>query len=618
MKQLLKKLSVVCMICCVICTFSTATVHAATNGDFTYTLSGYTATITGYNSNAFGAISIPNKLDNYLVTAISNNAFSNKSNITSITMPDTITSIGNFAFSNCTSLAYVTFSNNLVSLGSHAFDGCSSLKKVNIPSNTTYLGKGAFYRCNSLEEISIPFVGAESGQYTKLLDLFVIYPDSLKKVTVTGGTSIAKEAFADCKTLESVVLPSTLTSIGKTPFAKCENLSSISVDENNTKFHSKGNCIIETATKTLVQGCNNSVIPNDGSVKTIGPSAFRQLTGLKKVVIPNSVTRIEAYAFYLCNSLEEMAIPFVGNTLNGTSNTNFGFIFGYSNVTSHGLLPTSLKKITITGNCKLPMKCFMDCKSLKEVIIGDNVYYIDGFAFLDCEGLEKVTIGNGVKEIQTGAFSECSSLKEIIIPINVKMIENYAFSECTKLTTVTINNPSIDLHSKVFDGSNSVKIYCAKNSSAEKYAKSNNIPYEHITVTNQNTNTSQNQTTNTNTTNYNTTSNNVHNNQQSSKPINSSQQTNESNKNHTSNNISENSTTQNDASKNSFTDNADSGNDVQNSISDNLENSSSNVNTDKNKTFIKSWVFIVCVVALAVVLGVIIFIVVKKNGKGKL
>lgn len=590
MKKFFSIFLVALIICSMVSIFPTTMVNAATSGDFTYTISGYTATITGYNSNTTGAVSIPNKLDNYLVTAISNNAFSNKSNITSVTMPDTITSIGDFAFSNCTCLESITFSNNLVSLGFNAFNGCSSLKKATIPQNTTYLGRGAFSRCNRLEEISVPFVGAESGAYTKLSDLFAVYPNSLKKVIVTGGSSIATEAFADCKTLESVVLPSTLTSIGETPFAKCEKLSSISVDKNNPKFHSKGNCIIETATKTLVQGCNNSVIPNDGSVKTIGPNAFKQLTGLKKIVIPNSVTRIEAHTFYQCNSLEEMTIPFVGNTLDGTSNTNFGYIFGYSSITSHGLLPTSLKKITITGNCKLPNNCFIDCKSLKEIIIGESVYSIGKFAFLDCEGLEKVTIGSGVKEIQTAAFSECSSLKEIIIPSTVKMIEDYGFSQCGKLASVTINNPSIDLYSKIFDESNSVKIYCTKGSNAENYAKSNNIPYEYITVPTQDTNLSQNQTTNNNI------SNNIVNNQQSSNLTNGSQQSSTSNRNETTSNNSQNNNTQNNASSG-------------------LMDSSNNTNIKNDNSLPNKWIVVCVVVAVLITSGVIVLFIVNRKNK---
>ena len=628
MKKIFKVFLVAVFICGVISIFQTTTVTAETNSDFNYTISGYTATITGYNSNAVGAVNIPNKLDNYLVTAISNNAFSNKSNITSVTMPDTITSIGDFAFFNCTNLQSITFSNNLVNLGFNAFNGCSSLKKVTIPQNTTYLGRGAFYRCNSLEEISIPFVGAESGECTKLSDLFTIYPNSLKKVIVTGGSSIATGAFADCITLESVVLPSTLTSIGETPFAKCENLSSISVDENNTKFHSQGNCIIETATKTLVQGCNNSVIPNDGSVKTIGSNAFKQLTGLKKIVIPNSVTRIEANAFYQCNSLEEMTIPFVGNILDGTSNTNFGYIFGYTNITSHGLIPTSLKKITITGNCKLPDNCFMDCKSLKEIVIGESIYSIGKFVFSNCEGLEKVTIGSGVKEIQTAAFSKCASLKEVIIPSNVKMIEHYAFSQCEKLASVTINNPSIDLLSKIFDESSSVKIYCTTGSNAENYAKSNNIPYEYITVPTQSTDSSQNQTTNNNT------SNNIGNDQQSSNLTNGSQQSSTSNQNEaTSNNSQNNNNTQSEdsynnstsnddsgndtqsgASHNNSTSNDDSGNDTQNDAFSGLTDSSNNINIKNDNSSPNKWIIVVCIVAaVLIIVGGIAFFIIKRK-----
>ena len=70
---------------------------------------------------------------------------------------------------------------------------------------------------------------------------------------------------------------------------------------------------------------------------------------------------------------------------------------------------------------------FQNCKSLKEVIIGESVYGIDAFAFLGCEGLEKVTIGSGVKEIQTGAFSQCSRLKRVKLSENIEYIGEFSF-----------------------------------------------------------------------------------------------------------------------------------------------------------------------------------------------
>ena len=68
------------------------------------------------------------------------------------------------------------------------------------------------------------------------------------------------------------------------------------------------NCLIETACKTLIAGCNTSVIPADGSVTGIGQGAFMYCDGLTSVIIPDSITSIGTYAFSNCDSLTSVTI----------------------------------------------------------------------------------------------------------------------------------------------------------------------------------------------------------------------------------------------------------------------------------------------------------------------
>ena len=83
-----------------------------------------------------------------------------------------------------------------------------------------------------------------------------------------------KGAFSGCSGLTNVTIPSSVTSIGNSAFSGCIGLEKISVVTGNPKYHSAGNCLIETKTKTLIFGCKNSIIPTDGSVTSIGNSAF--------------------------------------------------------------------------------------------------------------------------------------------------------------------------------------------------------------------------------------------------------------------------------------------------------------------------------------------------------
>ena len=86
-------------------------------------------------------------------------------------------------------------------------------------------------------------------------------------------------------------------------------MTSIVVAEGNPVYHSDGNCLIETASKTLIAGCNNSIIPVDGSVTSIGEFAFSYCPELTSVFIPDSMTSIDNSIFAGCNNLTSIVIP---------------------------------------------------------------------------------------------------------------------------------------------------------------------------------------------------------------------------------------------------------------------------------------------------------------------
>ncbi len=167
-------------------------------------------------------------------------------------------------------------------IGYMAFNLSEKLSEVILPDTITTISDGAFYWCTSLTNITIP--------------------DSV--------TKIGKTAFYNCTKLSgNIHLPAALTSIGELAFASCPQVESFTVAEDNPKFEAKGNCVIEKATKTLIAGCKNSVIPADGSVTVIGNNAFRNCYNLKSIEIPETVTTIDGWAFYCCFGLESVIIP---------------------------------------------------------------------------------------------------------------------------------------------------------------------------------------------------------------------------------------------------------------------------------------------------------------------
>ncbi|MBD5092201.1 MAG: leucine-rich repeat protein [Clostridiales bacterium] len=223
---------------------------------------------------------------NYIVPygtkEIRNEQFKNRTDLKVAIIPDTVSSIGASAFDGCTGLTDVTIPNSVRVIGSFAFSFCSKLTSINIPDGVAYIHRGAFCGC-------------------------------------TGLTNIA--------------ISNSVTLIGKGAFAGCSELIKIAVADNNSKHHHNNNCIIETATRTLIAGCKTSIIPTNGSVTSIGESSFGGCTGLTNIVIPDNVTSICKDAFSGCIGLTSITIP---NTIKTIGERAFEYCSTLTNITFTG------------------------------------------------------------------------------------------------------------------------------------------------------------------------------------------------------------------------------------------------------------------------------------------
>ena len=236
-------------------------------------------------------------------------------------------------------------------------------------------------------------------------------------------TSIRRSA-VHSEIIKSITLPDSITSIDEQAFTYYPALKSIKVASGNNFFHSTGNCLIETASRTMIVGCYSSVIPSDGSVTSIGNSAFSGCTSLKSISIPDSVTSIGESAFYSCYDLASVTF---GNNLESIGEWAFARC-------------KSLKSISIPDSVtSIGGGAFSGCTSLKSLSIPDSVTSIGYDAFSGCSDLASVTFGNNVTSIGNYAFSGCTTLKSISIPASVTSIGSSLFADCSGLESITVS-----------------------------------------------------------------------------------------------------------------------------------------------------------------------------------
>lgn len=252
-----------------------------------------------------------------------------------VTIPSTIngykvTRIGNWGFVYCFYLTSVNIPEGLESIGMLAFYSCQHLSSIKIPASVSYIGDNAF-EITRLESVSVAEGNTFYDSRNNCNAIIETATNTLKtgcKNTIIPNdiVIIDNAAFYDCFGLTEVKLPETLTTIGRSAFAGCEDLKainipknvtsisdyvfndtpslqSITVDSNNPAYDSRDNCnaLIETASNTLMAGCQNTVIPT--SVTSIGKSAFHQCSTLTSITIPRNVVRIGEGAFSWCKGL---------------------------------------------------------------------------------------------------------------------------------------------------------------------------------------------------------------------------------------------------------------------------------------------------------------------------
>ena len=290
------------------------------------------------------------------------------------------------------------FSEGLTEIGTGAFYN-SGLTSLELPKSLVSIGQNAFYYTDiaslilgeNLEELSSSaFQSCSSLQHVEIKS---------QKLKIIGSN-----AFKGCTVLTDIVLPDGLVTIGAQAFYECTSLSKIL----NSSFEEK--------------------LPKE--LETIGEQAFYKVP-LTEIIFPEHTTTVGNSAFSM-TQLSTIEIP--------------------KTITSLGpgvFSSTPLINATV-GVESLSNSLFNGCKSLKEVIAMENIFFtaVGNYCFSNCSALETVELSK-VTSVGMYAFQACQVLKELNLS-SVEQIGDSAFKNA-KLESLILG-PNFTTGSSPFDG----------------------------------------------------------------------------------------------------------------------------------------------------------------------
>ena len=335
---------------------------------------------------------------------------------------------------------------NVTQIGDSAFSGCDGIEELNLPSSISgsNLARNAFEGLNNLKTLSVYEVSSNGH----------IYPASLKSLTIRHGeklyntlgsanhiesitlpdnlVNIEYDALKNFTNLKSISIPESVTSIGSSAFENCTSLTEITLPKNVTSVNG-----------AVFKGCTSLKTVNlQGLVKFVGYRSFyechsltdinfadisalttiRELafafTDISQLHLTKYTTEIGKNAFDHCYYLDDLTLPFIGETITTLPEYNYAegcYMIDY-------FLPPSVNNLTILGG-EFDTGFFeQGYSSVETLTLGEDISYIGAYAFSGCSNLQTVNFKNNPDLIiGVSAFNGC----ELLTKVNVDDIESW-------------------------------------------------------------------------------------------------------------------------------------------------------------------------------------------------
>lgn len=285
--------------------------------------------ITEYKGEALHVL-IPNEIEGLPVVELGNYSFSSRKKMETIIIPDTVKKIGRYVFNFCDKLKNIRLSKAITSIVEGMFSSCESLEEFIIPDHIINIESDAFSSTGIISIYLPDRITFRSKSFFEEYETSTFVFNgckNLKKVRLPSSiTVIGDKMFSRCTSLQNIILPEGLTKIGKSAFADCP-FTELTIPNTVTTILSdafygyKGKKLIipDSVTKLdcSFSSCKNLEylrLPN--SLTEIGSELFHSKTALSdnssalvSVNLPESLQKIGYHTFQELTSLKELIIP---------------------------------------------------------------------------------------------------------------------------------------------------------------------------------------------------------------------------------------------------------------------------------------------------------------------
>lgn len=389
--------------------------------------------------------------------------FENDYLVEDLIIEEGVTEISNYAFRNYKYLTSVSIPSTMQVFDDQTFAGCSSLNKVNIESLAIWT------------QIDFKTEQANPLYYAKNLYIDGINAETL--YLEGSFETIKKYAFVNVTNVKNVVIGYQINTIETDAFKGCINIENVYAESliswMNIGFANGQSNPLNYAKQLYVENSliEDLIIPE--TITEIKAYAFYGYNGLKSVTFHSDIINVSASAFENCINLEKVNASSIEDWMNIVFANEYANPLYYAKnlYVNNELIVDLVIPENIT---RVNAYTFINCTSIESVKFYGNMNIIEYDIFIGCDNLSKIHVDNisvwmhmpfqkaeyNPMKYAKQLYVNNELLVDVVIPAEETTIGNYVFSYCESIKSVTIPSTVTVIGVDPFNNCKNIIIYC--------------------------------------------------------------------------------------------------------------------------------------------------------------